>query len=254
MFRVQGAPQAVAATFSATVVAEFLVTFDESSLPVGVTWYANITGEPSLTTTVTASGLSSAPISLGNGTFTFAVTTNSASWVWNDSTTGTSFQVSGAPRTIALQFSQVVVAPQYAVTFSETGLPSGDRFTVLVDDQNLTEVAPSTLVIHLVNGTYTFTVVNDPPYDANRTSGSVVVHGLAVTVAIAFAQASPSPTTSSASFPWVWVLGGVVVVVALLALLLLLAGRRRKKEQPTTESANSGPSSAPPSGPGAGSG
>ena len=255
-FQVRGASQAVAATFRPTVAGQYLVTFVESTLPAGVTWFVNATGEPSLSATVSGSANSSVSITLGNGTYEYTGATNSAAWTWNDSSSGTSFQVSGAPRTVGLQFSQVPVREKYAVTFSETGLPSGDRFTVLVDGQNLTESAPSNLVIQLSNGTYAFTVANDPPYDANQTSGSVVVQGHTVTVAIAFSEpnSTPSPSGSSSAFPWTWIIVGVVVVVVLLVLFFLLAGRRRKKEEPPNGTTDPASGTLPPSGPGAGPG
>jgi YVTN family beta-propeller protein len=254
---VDGAPSTVTVTFVASVPGLYFVSFDESALPVGTTWFVNITGEPSLSTTVAGSGTSSVSTSLGNGTYTYAVATNSASWLWNDSSSGTSFQVSGAPRTVALQFGQIAAPPQFAVTFSETGLPSGDRFTVLVDGQNLSMLAPSTLVIRLPNGTYSFTVANSPPYAANLTSGKVVVEGHALSIAISFANSTstPSPSGSSSAFPWTWViLGVVIIIVALLVLFFLLAGRRRKKEEPPIEPSPSGTSAARRPGPGDGSG
>jgi hypothetical protein len=254
---VHGAPATIDATFVAS--AQYLITFDESSLPAGTTWYVNITGQPALSTTVAANGTSSLSISLGNATYEYTVATDSASWTWNVSSTGTSFQVAGAPHTISLQFKHVAPRVLYAVTFSETGLPSADRFSVQIDGQTLSQPAPSDLVIQLPDGTYTFTVYSDPgapPYAPNETSGTVIVAAHPVTVALTFSEGNTSTPTGAASpFPGTWVIVGVIVLLmVLIALSFFLAGRRRKKEEPPTQPFAPVPGGAPPSDPGRGSG
>jgi YVTN family beta-propeller protein len=250
--QVHGAWKAVTVSFEATVAPlRYLVTFNESALPAGVTWYVNITGQTPFMTEVETGGTTLNSISLENGTFNYSVATNSPAWTWNDSTTGSSFQVSGAPQTITLEFNHLVPIPQYTVTFTETGLPTGDRFTVLIATQNLTEAAPSDLVIHLVNGSYAFTVDNEPQYNANRTSGTVVVHGQDVSVAITFTEstAPTSPNNSTSAFSWTYVIiGGVVLLAILLLLFFLLAGRRRRKKEPENADSTGAGSTGPESG------
>lgn len=253
--QIHGAPRTVAVTFVASVLGQYFVTFDESSLPVGTTWYVNITREAPVSMTVKGAGTSSVSISLGNGTYDYNVATNAATWSWNDSSTGTSVQVSGAPRTVTLQFNEAPTQSECSVTFSEMGLPSGVRFTVLIDDHNLTVAAPSELAIQLSNGSYAFTADNVGSYVSNLTSGTVIVEGQSVSVRIAFSGSSspPSPSGSSNAFPRVWAVVGVLSVIALLALFFFLAGRRRKKEEPPPKPSPSGADAAQPPGPGDGS-
>lgn len=76
------------------------------------------------------------------------------------------------------------------LTFQESGLPSGDPWSVTLD--NATEVSRSSAVPFLeANGTYNFTIGPPNAFAAVPTTGSVTVTGSAKVVSIAFAHAGP---------------------------------------------------------------
>jgi YVTN family beta-propeller protein len=238
---VNGGPANVTVLFTESSMNSYAVTFNEVGLPAGVTWYLNVTGENGRSATVTAGGGPSISMTLANGTYAFSASTNEAAWTWNSSLTGTSATVSGAPIAVPVYFEQRVPPPAaYQVVFSENGLPTGDEFTVVVDTQTLTDVAPAPLMIVLANGSYTYSVSNDPPYVANETGGTVVVQGHPETIAISFSNATSTPSTNSSSGNslWIWIAVLVVVIVAALLLLFLVARRRKKKAQPASASGN----------------
>jgi hypothetical protein len=214
----------------------YSITFSESSLLNGISWYVNVSGQSSRSATVTADGGGATiVIPLPNGTYGFDASTNSRNYTWLP-VTGTEFNVSGAPGTIPVYFRNIAGPAKYAVEFEETGLPSGDWFNVTVDGRNLSVEAPNPTVTDLTNGTYAYTVADDPPYDANVTNGTFTVHGRDLTVAVGFTRSNPS----SSSIPWVWVAAALGIAIAVLALVFLLGRRRR------TRATASAPTSSPP--------
>jgi YVTN family beta-propeller protein len=246
-FNVAGGPQSVLATFTEGGPRQYLVTFDAIALPQGLTWYVNVSGESARSATVAGSLGQSIAIELANGSYTFSASTEEAAWTWNSSATGTSVDVIGAPQSLPVYFNgptSHATPPVYVIEFSETGLPSGTVFNVLIDGRNLTTTAPTTLSTELANGSYPYSVPNHPPYVANFSSGTLVVHGQSETVAITFSNSTGTTSTTSSSFPWIWVAVPIAIIVAVLFLLLLLARRRKKKEEPPP--ATGGPTTSSP--------
>ena len=110
-FEVSTAPASVPLTFS---LVTYPITFTESGLPTGMGWWANVTGGPtSFSTTGTVS------VSEPNGTYTYSLA--AATRIYE--APGGPVTVDGAPVSIAVDFSPVT----YGVTFTETGLPGGNR-------------------------------------------------------------------------------------------------------------------------------
>jgi hypothetical protein len=245
MLTVDGAPMNITVRFTESTAPTYAVTFDEVSLSIGVTWYLNVTGEPGQSTTVTATGGQSITLVLPNGSYSFAASTNQARWTWNASSTGTTVLVAGAPLTVPVYFQLPAVTLVYEVEFTETGLPLGYNFTVVVADRLVWTAAPSVLIFDLANGTYSYLVPNDVPYVANDSGGTLLVHGHALTVAISFASSPSSPGLSNAAWPWAVADLGLIIL-ALCGLVVVL--RRRKKEEPPSTPGGP-PDGAPGSGP-----
>jgi YVTN family beta-propeller protein len=249
-FVVHGATKYVSVGFTASVTTLYAVTFDESSLPIGATWYVNVSGEMSQSATVSSGSGTTIQIELANATYRFSASANVASWVWNDTVSGTSFSVAGAPRTVSVPFQFQRPTETFAVQFTEIGLPSGDTYTVVLGGRTLSGAAPAALSANFANGTYPFTVSSVGSYAPNATSGSVTVNGHAVTVALTYAAPSSGATTNSSS--WLWIGGGILVALIVL-VLILFAWKRRKKPDPQPAAGTPG-ASAPPDGSAAGPG
>ncbi len=177
---VNGASVTQSVAFSPSAVATYAVTFTESGLPSGTAWSVALSG---------AGGSGVAPGSIAfneaNGTYSFMV--GSVAGYTANPPSG-SVTVNGAAVTQAIVFSSST-APLYLVTFTESGLPSGTAWSVLLNGVTGGASAPGSIVFSEPNGTYSFTVGSVAGYTASPRSGSVTVNGAAVTQAITF---SPS--------------------------------------------------------------
>jgi len=204
----------------------YLVSFDETPLANGVTWFVNVTGFGNRSASVTSGGGNVIEFELPNGTYGFSASTAGSDWTWDMSLTGPSFTVAGAAKEVPVYFQYHGVTPLYEVEFAESGLPTGSNFIVLVDGRNLTGVAPTTLSIDLANGSYSYSVPDETPYIANDSGGELVVHGHSETVAISFSTSSPP---GFSILPWAELAGALGAVVAAIFVFRVFA-RRRKRE------------------------
>ncbi len=129
--------------------------------------------------------------------------------------------------TVSLMYHPVT----YAITFRESGLPTGTIWLAAIGGGGpAASGTSSTLVLAEGNGSYGFVVGSSGGYAAEPGAGSITVQGANVTVLIAF-SAPPSPTASSGFLglpgnSGYVVLGGAMVVVAVAAVALL---RRRPR-------------------------
>jgi hypothetical protein len=221
---VAGSSQTVVVTFTAFAPGTFAVTFTESGLPQGALWYANLTGEPSMSSTGTTIAMS-----LQNGTYSYTLASSNPSWVAVLATG--SVTVAGASVSVDTAFA-------YAseVTFQQAGIPNGTVWTIQV---TLTSGPPVTAAsglagmswfanstgptahLNLVNGTYT-SVITASGYQTT-TTGPFTVNGQSKTLPPV--AVSPSPSSSGLSW-WVWVVVGVVIVVIVVAVVVVVMQRK----------------------------
>jgi hypothetical protein len=109
--------------------------------------------------------------------------------------------VSGSAGSLRLTLAAgpVPKASEYAVTFTETGLPSGTSWSVTLNGTPQDSTGAS-MVFYEPNGAYLFTVGSIPGYTVNP-EGNVTVHGAPVSVPIMFV-ATGSGAPSCPSFYW----------------------------------------------------
>lgn len=179
----------------------YTVSFQETGLPSGTNWTVRVapTGgwgwshgrHRALTETTSNSTLN---FSLPNGTYRYFVFGVPGYAISDNGSHGT-FNVTGAsPAAIHITFVKLVT---YAVTFEESGLPSGTNWTVavygwapdggvhLVQSSNTT-----TITFELTNGTYRYHVFHVDGYSAGNTSfGKFNVTGASPsTIMVTFTQ------------------------------------------------------------------
>lgn len=150
----------------------FPVTFLESGLPAGTTWYANISGGPSLSGT--ANMLTT---TLPNGTYDYTIGSSNASY---EAAPG-SFTVDGSSVSEPVAFRLVT----YAVTFTESGIPAKmlvkDGWAVVLDGTRSWSMHPTITFTGIANGTYPTLITGPAGYslyeNAILTPNEVVVHG-----------------------------------------------------------------------------
>ena len=176
---VNGAAVTKGVTF--TPQATYAVTFTETGLSAGTSWTVSLGGTPKTSTSTSIS------FSEPNGSYSFTVGAVSG---YTASPSSGTVTVAGAAVTESITFTAITPGT-YAVTFTETGLPSGTSWSVTL---NGATQSSSTASISFTepNGSYSFTVGAVSGYTARPSSGTVTVAGTAVTTAISFTSAPPS--------------------------------------------------------------
>jgi hypothetical protein len=220
---IQVAGEALVAAFG-WVQVEYLVNFNETGLVASAEWWINVSGGPTIDS-------SSGSLSFfePNGSYDFTVRASDGNYT---SPSGT-FAVKGGPVFETVLFFREM----FALTFSETGLPSGTDWSVSIYNQSWTGAAPSNVTATgLSNGSYTFLVGPIRGFNATPAVGSVVVAGPPGPVRILFAPTSrPAPNgTAPQTFFGLTangelaVLGGIAAAAIIGAAVLVLRSRRRK--------------------------
>ncbi len=169
----------------------YAVTFTESGLPTGTTWYVNITGQPSQSSTGTT-----ITVQLPNGTYSYTVATGNKEYA--PSPASGSFKVNGAVVSESITFSLVT----YRVTFTESGLPSGTIWYVNITGGASYSSTTSTITFSELNGTYSYTVATgNKEYAPSPASGSFTVNGAVVSESITFNLFTYSVTFTESGLP-----------------------------------------------------
>ena len=166
---------------------KYNVTFLESGLPAGITWYVNISGSGT-----------SGPITghtftiyLVNGSYGYAIGTP-------DKIYGAfpgSFSVHGSSVALGVSFKPVL----YNVTFNETGLPGNVIWYLNITNS---ESSTGSIVYALTNGTYTFTVASgNKIYAPDISGGSFTVAGKSLAFNITFTELVYNVTFTETGLP-----------------------------------------------------
>ena len=165
----------------------YTVKISETNLPIGQTWYVNISGvAASGPIQVTATTGHNATFSLPNGTYSYTVTAGNLAY--KASPNSGTFTVAGAAVSVSTSFSMIT----YSVSFKESGLTTGATWDVIFNNLNQTSTTAYDNFTYQINGTYGFTV-SAANYTANPSSGTLTIKGKNVSEAITF---TPTKTYS----------------------------------------------------------
>lgn len=161
---------------------KYQLTFIESGLPSGATWYVNLTN-PCWDGTVVFSHAICAGQFFGycvtNGTYSFTVSASNKS-LYPSPASG-SFIVDGSSVTESIDF----IHDKYQVSFTESGLPSGTSWGVYVNG-TLSTSSTSIIIFPVLNGTYSYEIVEPGGYIAQPQSGTFTIAGGSETEKIVF--------------------------------------------------------------------
>ena len=226
------------------VNATYLVSFVEFSLPLGATWYVNITGQPPLTATVTIATGTAISTELSNGTYNYTAATSERYFTAGGER---GFNVSGANVSQNLLFT--IQAGIYQILFLENGVAGGTNWSATFNGTTETASAPNAIVFYEPNGSYHYSIGVVPGYTSNLTAGNTMIHGVGIVYSVGF-TGPPSPGPSSAgAFPWTWLLGGLIAGGLIVFVMVLLVRRRSgPDESPGSESGETPPLPPPESG------
>ena len=171
---VKGHNVTVPVTFVAVSPGTYVVTFSESGLPSGTSWSVTLNG-------ATMSGTGNVVFTEPNGSYTFTVGAISG---FSASPSSGSVTVNGIPPpTVSITFTPSTSAT-YAVTFSESGLPSGNSWSVTLSGSS--KSGTGSLAFTEPNGTYSFSVGAIAGYSMSPMSGPIKVNGAEVSQSITF--------------------------------------------------------------------
>ncbi|MGC2034222.1 MAG: PQQ-binding-like beta-propeller repeat protein [Thermoplasmata archaeon] len=240
--------------FTAVVQPVYSVTFTESGLASGTGWEVGLSG------TAGSSTNSTVTFTEVNGTYGFSI--GAIAGYTADPTTG-SITVNGTSASQAISFVAVVVHPDYAVTFTENGLPAATSWTVTLNGTTHTSTN-ATVEFTEQNGTFNFSVGAVTGYTVAPSSGSIIVNGGPAVRGVTFMAVAPPPpnneTTSSPTFLGLpaaegyALLGLVLAIIVVAAVVTILARRRRRTPPATPESPPPGAVDGSPPPPGAADG
>ena len=186
-FTINGGPFSQLITFSRVT---YSVSFTESGLPVGDEWYVNITSGPSLSGSGATTTLST---NLANGTYTYTVATNDKTYAPSYTP---HFTVAGAPVTESITFAPFT----YAVSFHETGLPSGTSWSVTVNAVTHSSVTSTISGFQEANGSYSYAAMVNTNMGA--AAGTFGVNGAPVTVTVPFYKVNFTVSGLPAGTTW----------------------------------------------------
>ena len=150
----------------------YTIDFTESGPPSGTEWWVNLTNGQTFNSTG-----SSLAFSEPNGTYDYSPATTDKSYA----SAGGIFTVNGMPVSETVTFKPFT----YAVTFTETGLPSGTTWSVTIGSQTAGSNTRM-IVFDLVNGTYSYRVNVVPGYRTASPSGAIKVSGAPVKIGVPF--------------------------------------------------------------------
>ncbi|MGC8618695.1 MAG: hypothetical protein ACP5UZ_08200, partial [Thermoplasmata archaeon] len=179
-FIIDGSPVTLLITFTPVL---YQVTFNETGLPLGTLWYANITGHASL-----SSNSSTIKSSISNGSYNFSISTVNKEYF--PTPFSGSFKINGRSESISVQFSLYT----YTVEFTESGLPLNTEWFISVvgiSPNPITNESSSSfsqvISLSLPNGTYTYKLASGiQTYGPYPASGNLTVSGSPVSIAVAF--------------------------------------------------------------------
>lgn len=165
------------------------VTLQETGLPPGSTWTVtarsswSVAGQNVSTATVGSSTTGSLLLELGNGTHGFEVQPVAG---FRSIPPNGSITVSGGPAFRSIGFVPITPPPpEYAVTFTESGLPAGTWWTVQVRGVSAS-TAGTSLSLGEANGSYGYQVGREPGYAARPPAFGFVVAGAPVVLSVQF--------------------------------------------------------------------
>jgi thermopsin len=244
---VLNANQTVLVTFTKIPTGEYTVTFTETGLDTGTSWSVAIGSntQPSTGTTIVFTEF--------NGTYDFSVATVPG-YTLNQSSG--SVTVAGANLGSHVAFSAIPPG-KYALTFTETGLPSATNWSVTVGTSTVYSDGGNVISFQEANGSISYQISSVQGYTASPSSGSVDLTGAAKNVGVTFATSGPSSSSSGGLSTLDWAILAVVALLIVIAALFALSRRRRggpsREYPPEGHSVETGEPAAP-GGPPSGSG
>ncbi len=167
------------------------VSFVASGLPSGALWNVTLGTSGPIETNST-----SIDFEVPNGSYAYHVRTNYPGFIATPATG--SAVVNGSGFQVSVQFG----LPTYTVLFAESGLPSGDAWSIVIDHGPTLSVTGGNVTWSTSNGTYNFTVYAEVAgWASNVTHANVTISGRPDVVELGFAQVTYTVGFALAGLP-----------------------------------------------------
>ena len=190
----------------------YKITFLERGLPPGTSWIVISNGHVYNTTN------DSITLQLPNGSYEFTILTTNREYSVQGSAL-ISLTVNGTDMEMSITFHLVT----YAITFTESGLPSGTSWSVTLN--GVTETSTnSTITFHEPYGTYSYSISLPSGYKTSSSSGTIKTSQPSLIIPITVSSTSPP---SSPTGYLIYIIIAIVVIVAVIGAVLAM--RRGKK-------------------------
>jgi len=160
------------------ILSAYLLTFSETGLVNGTLWYVLLNGRYHF------SSNSTVQIAEFNGTYNYSVAASGYVAVPSNGTV----TVSGKPTLITIKFTPTQIT--YSLTFSETGLPVGTTWSLIISGSTKYTTLNS-ITVQEPNGTYYYQV-SATGYSATPQSGIIVMKGSPLVENITFSLTPPT--------------------------------------------------------------
>lgn len=180
---VAGANVVVGIVFTAAGV--YAVTFTETGLPAGSTWWVTLDGNELSSSTSTITFMEA------NGSYDFSVSVSSG---YTPNPSSGTVNVEGSAVSVSVVYSP---AASYWVTFIESGLPANSLWYVWLNDEAGYSNTSSISFLE-PNGSYFYSVGSVGGYTPYPGNGTLTVAGSPLTVSIVFSP--PPPASYSVTF------------------------------------------------------
>ncbi len=172
-----------------TTAPGFFVSFEETGLPVGVSWSVGLSN-PWTNLGMAWSG-PTIQFDAPNGTYNFTIANSSNfTTLYAPSVSHGTIHVNGSSIVIPVTFQ---VVPTYSLIFNETGLPNGTNWTAIVTSPAIAgggytgRMDGSTCTVDLLPaGTYSYSFWTQNGMTAAPATGTVTLSGSDVTVSVSF--------------------------------------------------------------------
>ncbi len=167
----------------------FALSFSEAGLPAGLSWSVSLAGGGiSPATNNSTTGIIS--FNVPNGSYSYRII--SADKDYSPNSTGGFVAVNGSNVSVpVIKFNPFLSA----VTFSETGLPSGTKFSIDINATTPSSINGS-IRMSLLNGTYAYSVVKVPGYTSSVNASNITVQGSALSIQVKFTPTSQASGNS----------------------------------------------------------
>ncbi len=209
-FTVNGAPVSESITFN---LVTYKITFTESGLSSGTTWYVTLNG------TTKSSSNNTIIFNEPNGSYAYTIQGISG---YRTTTYSGTITINGNPIDENITWSVIL----YPITIKENGMPNGTSWSATItgtafNGQHINVTLSSTtntITFNEPNGTYSYTLHLPPGYTTTNQKGNITVSGQSFLSSINAKQSS--------NYSIFIIIGLVVIIVAAIAAIMAM---RRKK-------------------------